>query len=187
MIGLELSGASALILLTAKEAGEAAKGGGLDATAVAFIALLIFLAILVRFGVPKQITTALDSRSTAIAQELADAKKLREEAEALLAQYQARKAQAEAEAEEIVAAAKEDAKRVAEETRTNIQAAMARRQKQAEDAIARAQAQAEADVRAAAAEAAITTAEQMLKTKLDANAHAKLIADGAAELARTFK
>jgi F-type H+-transporting ATPase subunit b len=157
-----------------------------DATFVALIALGLFLLGIIRLGVPKQIFGALDARSAAIAKELADAKKLREEAEALLAQYQARKAQAETEAEAIIAAAKEDAQRVVEETRANMQAAIVRRQKQAEESIARAQAQAESEVRAAASDAAIAAAERMLKGGLDAKAHAKLIADGAAELAKGF-
>ena len=157
-----------------------------DATFVAFLAFVIFFGLLWWLKVPKMISDALDGQSAKIAAELADARRLREEAEALKAEYEKKKATAEAEAADIVAAAKDQAKRVAEEARVQMSADIARRQKQAEDSIARAEAQATSEVRAAAADAAIAAAEEMLRGDLDADAHARLIEQGAKELAARF-
>ena len=79
------------------------------------VSLVIFLAILAYFGVPKAIVAALDSRGEKVAQELAEARRLRVEAEKLLAEYEAKRKAAESEAAGIVAAANEEAKRLAAE------------------------------------------------------------------------
>jgi len=157
-----------------------------DATFVAFVAFLLFFALLWRLGVHKTVFAMLDGQTAKIAEELAAARKLREEAEALKAEYEKKKAQAESEAADIVAAAKDQAKRVAEDALVQMSADIARRQKQAEDSIARAEAQASAEVRAAAADAAIAAAEKMLRGDLSADAHARLIDQGAKDLAAKF-
>ena len=59
------------------------------------VALVIFLAILVKFGVPGAIVKALDARGEKVAQELAEARRLRQEAEKLLAEYDAKRKAAE--------------------------------------------------------------------------------------------
>ena len=157
-----------------------------DATLVAVIGLFAFLALMVYLKVPGKVAGMLDSRSQAIAKELSEARRLREEAEALLKEHQAKKAAAETEAAELIAAAKDQAKAVAEETRVSMQRAMAQRQKQVEERIAQAEAQATAAVRAAATDAAVKAAEQMLREQLDAKAQSKLIADGVAQMSRKF-
>ncbi|MES1199541.1 MAG: hypothetical protein ABUS48_06140 [Pseudomonadota bacterium] len=65
-------------------------------------------------------------------------------------------------------------------------AALARRQRQAEDRIAQAEGKAEADVRAAAADAALAAAERMLREQLDGKAQSELVSQGVADLARKF-
>ena len=62
----------------------------LDATFWAFIALLIFFGIVIYFKVPAFVTRALDSRIAKIEADLDEAKRLREEAQALLAEYERR-------------------------------------------------------------------------------------------------
>ncbi|MBL8530732.1 MAG: ATPase [Hyphomonadaceae bacterium] len=158
----------------------------LTATEVAFIGLLLFVALLVYLKVPAAIMGALDKRSQAIAHELHEARRLREEAEALLREYEAKRAQAEAEAKAIVDAAKENAAAVAEETRQSMMAAMARREKQAEDRIESAKSKAAAEVRAVAADAAIAAAEKLITARLNDAAQANLIKDGVAEMKRKF-
>jgi F-type H+-transporting ATPase subunit b len=158
----------------------------ITATEIAFLALLLFIGLLVYLKVPAAIAGMLDGRTQAIAKELHDARKLREDAEKLLAEYQAKKTAAEAEAKAIVDAAKEQAAAVAEETRTQMMAAMARREKQAEDRIAQAGARASDEVRAAAAEAAVNAAEKLLRERMNDKAQGALIADGVAELKRKF-
>ncbi len=77
----------------------------LDATFWAFIALLIFIGVLVYVKVPGQIAKALDNRADKIRNELEEARRLRDEAKELLAEYQRRRKEAEAEANQIVTAA----------------------------------------------------------------------------------
>lgn len=157
-----------------------------DATFFAFVAFSIFMIALIMMGVPRMILSALDARSQAIAKELHEARRMREEAEKLLAEYQAKHAQAEAEAKAIVETAKEQAAVVAEDTRQSMMAAMARREKQVDDRIANAETKAVDEVRAAAAEAAIQAAERMIRERMNDATQASLIEEGVGEMKRKF-
>ena len=139
------------------------------------IGTLIFLAIIVWKRVPALIASSLDARAAAIAKELEDARRLRTEAEALLAEYQAKRASADREASSIIAEAKAEAERFGAEARAAITAQITRRGKQAEEKIAQAEAQAVADVRAIAADAAITAAEKLIAARLDDTRAAELV------------
>lgn len=158
----------------------------IDATFIALVAFVLFFVLMIYLKVPGMALSMLDARGQAIAKELHDARRLREEAEKLLAEYQAKRATAETEALAIVAAAKEQAAAVAEETRAAMMAAMERRERQAEDRIASAGAKAADEVRAAAAEAAIAAAEKLLRASMTEASQAKLVKDGVADLARKF-
>jgi len=158
----------------------------ITATEVAFLALLLFIGLLVYLKVPAAVMGMLDQRSQAIAKELHEARRLREEAEKLHAEYIAKRAAAEAEAKEIVASAKEQAALVAEETRASMQAAMARRERQADDRIAAAGSKAADEVRAAATEAAIAAAEKLIRERMNDGSQAALVQEGAADLKRKF-
>lgn len=140
------------------------------------VGLVIFFAILVKFGVHTMILKALDSRGEKIASELAEAKKLREDAQKLLAEYEAKRKAAEAEADAIVAAAKEEADRLAKDAEVKMNDFITRRTKTAELKIAQAEAQASAEVRAAAADAAARAAEQVLRGQMTGKAGADLLA-----------
>jgi F-type H+-transporting ATPase subunit b len=157
-----------------------------DATNIALIAFILFFVLLWRLNVHTIILKALDARSQEIAKELHEARRLREEAEKLLADYEAKKAAAEAEAKVIVETAKEQAAAVADETRASMQAAMARREKQAEDRIANAGAKAQDDVRAAAIEAAVAAAEKLIRERMNDSAQATLVQEGVADMKRKF-
>jgi F-type H+-transporting ATPase subunit b len=126
------------------------------------VAFVLMLAIFGYFGVHRTIAAALDNRSARIRKELDDARRLKEEAQSLVAEYRARRQSAEREAQEIVAAAKADAERIAVEAKAKMEDFVARRTKSAENKIAQAETQAIADVRAAAAEAAATAAASVL-------------------------
>ena len=102
-----------------------------------------------------------------IRKDLEDARKLKEEAEKLLADYEKRRKAAAGDAEAIIAQAKAEATALAAETRVSLKESLERRTKLAEDKIARAEAQAAADVRAAAVEAAVSAAERLMGSKLD--------------------
>jgi len=105
----------------------------------------------------------LDARGAAIADELAQAAKLRAEAVALLASFEKRAAEAEAAAAAIVADARVQAEALAKDAAVRMDEFVARRTKQAEAKIAFAEAQAAADVRAAAADLSARAAETVLR------------------------
>jgi F-type H+-transporting ATPase subunit b len=156
----------------------------IDATFIAFVAFCLFLALLVYLKVPGMILSSLDTRSEAIAKELHDARKLREEAEKLLAEYKAKQAAAAADAKAIVDHAKEQAAAVVEETRASMAAAMARREEQAEDRIVQAGRKAVDDVRQASADAAIAAAEKLIRERMNDATQSALVAEGAAEMTK---
>jgi F-type H+-transporting ATPase subunit b len=146
------------------------------------LAFVIFLGVLVKFGVPKMALSALDSRSDRIRQALDEARRLRSEAQEVLAQYQRKKADAEKEAEAIIVSARAEAERLASEAKGKVEEFIARRTKMAESKIAQAEAQALADVRAAAADASVAAAEKILAQTTHGAAAENLIAKGISDL-----
>ena len=139
------------------------------------IGTLIFFGILLYLKVPAMITSALDARAAAIAKELEEAQRLRNEAEALLQEYKKKRAQAEGEAATIVSEAKAEAERYAAEARAALNTQIERRGRQAEENIAQAEAQAVAEMRALAADRAIAAAETLLAARLDDKRAADLV------------
>lgn len=141
------------------------------------VAFLVFFGILYYLGVFNSLGKALDSRAEKIKKELDDARRLREEAQALLADYQKKAREAEAEAKSIIDNARKEAEAMARQTRVSLAEGLERRTKLAEDKIARAEAQALNEVRASAVEAAIGAAEQILGKKAGGETGNKLIED----------
>ncbi|MGL5445704.1 MAG: ATP F0F1 synthase subunit B [Rhabdaerophilum sp.] len=133
-----------------------------DPTFWTAIALLIFLAILFYFGVHKLILSGLDARGEKVANQLAEAERLRNEAAALLKSYEDKRKAAEQEAADLVSAAKAEAVRVEAEAKAKLDEFVKRRTAQAELKIAQAEQQAAADVRKAAAELAVKAASGIL-------------------------
>jgi len=148
------------------------------------VGFVIFVGILGYVGLHRQIFDALDHRTQRIEKELAEARRLREEAAAVLASFEKKAVEAEAEAAAIIAQAKAEAEALAEETAARMADFVARRTKQAQTKIALAEAQATADVRAAAAEAATKAAEIVLKSKITGAAAADLVTQGIEDLKR---
>ena len=146
------------------------------------LAFVIFVGVLVKFGVPKMALSALDARSDRIKQALDEAHRLRSEAQAVLAQYQQKRAEAEKEAQAIIVSARVEAERLAGEAKGKVEEFVARRTKMAESKIAQAEAQALADVRAAAADAAVAAAEKILVQTTHGAAAESLIAKGISDL-----
>ena len=143
--------------------------------AIAFVVFVIGLGYL---GVHKTVISALDKRSDRIKSDLDDARRLKDEAMALLAEYQRKRTQAEGEAQSIVADAKAEAERMAVEAKSKAEEFVTRRTKMAEAKIAQAEAQAVADVRNAAAEAAVAAAEKILAEQAKGQVAADLVARG---------
>ncbi len=126
------------------------------------LGLIIFLGLLAYLGVHRKLIEVLDQRGTRIKAELDEAVRLRNEAQALLAEFERKGREAESEAEAIIASAKAEAERLAVEAKTRMEDFVARRTKMAEAKIAQAEAQALSDVRSAAADAAVAAAEKIL-------------------------
>jgi F-type H+-transporting ATPase subunit b len=139
------------------------------------VAFVVFLLVLAYYKVPALIAKSLDDRADAIRKELDQARRLREEAQTLLADYQHKHRAVGAETEAIVAQARHEAAAFAQETRRNLADALARRTKLAEDKIARAEGQAIDEVRAAAVDLAVAAAEKILREKASGSAGAALI------------
>ena len=146
------------------------------------IAFVIFLGVLVKLGTHRLLIGTLDDRSARIKAELDEARRVREEAQALLADYQRRRGEADREADGIVVAAKAEAERLATEAKVKVEDFVARRTKMAEAKIAQAEAQALADVRAAAADAAVAAAERILSETAKGKVADDLIAQGIRDL-----
>jgi F-type H+-transporting ATPase subunit b len=150
----------------------------LDTETWVALAFLLFLAGLGYIGVHRMLAKSLDDRAVRIKAELDEARKLRDEAAQLLAEYQRKRHEAEGEEQEIVAGAKAEAERLAVEAKAKIEEFVARRTKMAETKIAQAEAQATADVRSAAADAAIAAAEKILTAETKGKLAGELIAKG---------
>lgn len=114
---------------------------------VVLLAFLIFVGFLVYMKVPGLVGGKLDERARRIRAELDEARRLREEAQALLAQFERQQRDVRAQADRIVKQAKDEAEQAAVEAREDIKASIARRLQAAEDQIASAEARAIRDVR----------------------------------------
>lgn len=150
----------------------------MDATALATlwatIALIIFVGIVIYIKVPGMIAKALDGRAAKISNELEEARRLREEAQQLLGQYQRKRKEAEQEAADIVAAAKREADMLAADAHKKTEDYVARRTAMAEQKIGQAERDAVAEVRASAVDIAVEAARALLAGKVDAKAGADL-------------
>ena len=146
------------------------------------VAFVLFVMLLFYVGAHKKVTDALDERSARIKAELDEARRLRGEAEKLLAEYKRKQGEAEREAQAIVSEARAEAERVAAEAKTKMEDFVARRTKMAETKIGQAEAQALADVRAAAADAAVAAAETILTASAKGKVAENLIARGIADV-----
>lgn len=142
----------------------------MDAEFFVALGFVIFVLGLGYLGVHTKLASGLDSRIDKIKAELAEAARLRAEAQALVQSFAAKTAEAEKQAADIVAQAKAEADAMAKEAQTRLEDYVARRTKQAEDKIRQAELQAAADVRAAAVDAAIAASESVLKGSADAGA-----------------
>jgi F-type H+-transporting ATPase subunit b len=146
------------------------------------VAFVILMGVFAYFGIHRMVLTTLDHRRDRIKAELDDARRLKDEAAKLLAEYRARYASAEREAQDIIEAAKAEAERIASEARAKMEDFVVRRTKTAESKIALAEAQALADVRAAAADAAVTAASTILSQSVKGPIADDLLAKGIAEV-----
>ncbi len=147
----------------------------MDAEFFVLLAFLVFVFVLGYLGVHKMLLAGLDKRGQAVADELAQAAKLRQEAQALLKSFDAKRADAEKQAVEIVAEARAQAEQLAKDAAVKMEEFVTRRTAQAEARIALAEQQATAEVRGAAADHATRAAEIVLREQTKGKAGADLV------------
>ena len=151
----------------------------MDATSQAtfwvFMGLLAFLGLIVYLKVPSKVAATLDKRADDVRTNIEEARKLREEAQALLAVYQRKRLEAEEEAKDIIDLAKREAAALGEEAKARMVEYVERRTKAVEQRIALAESQAVADVRASAVAVASRAAAQIIAAKAEGEVGDKLI------------
>jgi F-type H+-transporting ATPase subunit b len=117
----------------------------------------------------------LDKRAEQIRAELAEAKRLRAEAESMLADAKSRRDTAVADASRLLESARVEAARVAQVAAVEAEQTAKRREQMAIDRIAAAEKEAVDQVRFTAAEIAGTAAAQVLREGLTAEADGQLV------------
>jgi len=133
------------------------------------LGLFVLICFFLYKRIPGLVAKQLDNRASAISKELDEAKRLREEAQAVLAGYVQKAAHAELEAARIVADAKEEAERFAKETRVQLRQQIERRAQIAKDKIEQAEHAALEEIRVLAADKAVAAAEKLIAERLDAS------------------
>jgi F-type H+-transporting ATPase subunit b len=148
---------------------------GLDATAWVALAMLVVIGLMLWKKVPAAIAAALDKKIAGIREQLDEAGRLRAEAEALKAEYEARAASAGAEAQTMLDRARHEADGIVAQAKLDADALVERRARMAEDKIGAAERTALAEVRAKAATAAAAAAAQLIAESHDAAADRAMI------------
>ena len=132
------------------------------------LGFLLFLAVLVYFKVPGLVAKMLDQRAEGIQSELDEARALRDEAQAILANYERKQKEVQEQSGRIVEAAKEEALLAAEAAKEDLKKSIARRLAAAEDQIASAEASAVKEVRDQAIDVAVKAAREIVASQMSA-------------------
>lgn len=168
--------ADILMLLAAGAEAHHAEPGvlGLDSYQWVALAMAVLIGVFLWKKVPGVITGGLDAKIAAIRTALDEAKALRAEAEALRAEYAAKIASAEKDAEAMLAGAREEAGAILAKAEADSEVMVARRQRMAEDKIAAAERAAVAEVKARAVAAAAAASKVLIAEAHDGKADKKL-------------
>ena len=161
--------------LAAQAAEHEASALGIQAGGWVAVAMLVVFALALYLRVPALIASILDKKIAGIRDQLDTAAKLRVEAEALKAEYEAKAREAASEAAEIHAHAVEEANRIIAQAKVDAEGLMERRARLAEEKIAAAERTALADVRAAAADAAVRAAGTLIAKHHDEGSDRRLV------------
>jgi F-type H+-transporting ATPase subunit b len=167
--------ADILMLLASGAEGHAEPGVlGLDSYQWVALAMTVLIGVFLWKKVPGLITGGLDSKIATIRAALDEAKTLRAEAEALRAEYAAKIASAEKDAEAMLAGAREEADAILAKAEADSEVMVARRQRMAEDKIAAAERAAVAEVKAKAVTAAAAASKVLIARAHDGAADKRL-------------
>jgi len=153
-----------------------------DTSFWATIGVAVFFGVLLWAKVPGMLAKQLDDRADKIRHDLDEARRMREEAQELLASFQRKQREAETEAEAIVEQAKADAKHLREEARADLASRLERRTAMAEQRIAQAEAHAVAEVKAMAADLATEAAARLIAENTKKADHSARLKDDLADL-----
>jgi F-type H+-transporting ATPase subunit b len=141
------------------------------------VSFFLFVGLVLYLGVHKKVAAALDARAALIAKELDEARRLRDEAAKVLADYKRKQGEAVNETKNIVDLAVREAEALAAETRKSVKEHFDRRMKLAEDKIARAEQDAVREVRSVAVDAAVAAAQNLIAKNLTADRAGKLVSE----------
>ncbi len=133
---------------------------------VVTIAFVLFVALLIYLKVPGKVAGILDARAEGIKSDLEEARTLRDEAQAVLASYERKQQEVQAQADNIVANAKQEANAAAEQAKLDLKDAIARRLQAAEDQISSAEASAVKEVRDTAISVATSVASNVIASNM---------------------
>lgn len=142
------------------------------------IGFVIFIGILVYYGVPGMLASKLDARSVRIKAELDEARALRDEAQTLLASYERRQKEVKAQAEDIVVAARRAAEKAAEAAKEDIRRSVARRMQTAGEQILAAEQAAVRQIKDKAVSVAVAVAAEVMRGQMS-SADADRLVDAA--------
>jgi F-type H+-transporting ATPase subunit b len=151
------------------------------------VSFFIFIGVLVYLGIHKKVASALDARALLISKDLEEARRLREEAETLLADYRRKLGDVVTEVDNIIALAAKQAEILAAEARQSLKEHVDRRIKLAEEKIARAEREAVRELRNDAVDAAIASAQNLIAAKLTPDRAQKLVSESTKALETLLK
>ena len=155
---------------------------GLAAPAFVSLAMIVVIAIIIWKKVPSAVSHALDKKIDSIRNQLAQAARLRIEAEALRNEYQAKAAAADAERQTMLDRARHEAEAIVEKAKADTAAMIERRARMAKDKIAAAERHAIDEVRARAARAAAAAASTLIAEDLGPEGDKAMVDKTIAEL-----
>lgn len=159
----------ALVLLASPALAASGEYGLLslrNSNFVVFLAFLLFLGVLAYFKVPQLVMGLLDKRAETIRGELDEARRLREEAQTVLADYQRKQREVQEQSERIVATARDEANRAAEKAKADLKDTIDRRVRGAEEQIESARKAAIEAVRSRAVEVATAAAAEIARARM---------------------
>ncbi len=142
---------------------------------IVLLAFVLFIAVLMYFDVPAILGRMLDRRAAGIQSELDEARTIREEAQSLLASYERKSREVSAQADRIVAQARDDARASADQAKADLERSIERRIAAAEEQIASAEAAAVTEVRNRAVAIAVAAAREVIAREMSAKKQSELI------------
>ena len=148
-----------------------------DSFFVVALSFVLFIGLLAYLGVHKFLAKALDDRADRIREELDEVRRLREDAQAVFAEFERKHREVETQAGEIVAHAKVEAEQAAERAKADLAASIERRLLAADEQIAMAEANAVREVRDRAVQVAVAAAAEVMASRMSDDKADALVED----------